>query len=112
MKKALTVLFAMALLMGFAGLAVADDSWTGFISDASCAKDYEKSSAAKHVGCAKGCISRGGSWALAMKDSHVLLEIDGKMAESHLGKLIVVKGELDEETNIVKVSGVEMAKSE
>jgi hypothetical protein len=107
MKK-LTILVAVLLIVGFSGLASAEDaSWTGFISDEACAKDYEKASADAHVACAKGCVSKGGNWALAMKEGHVVLKIDKEMAESHLGKMVVVKGTLDEATNTVKVSSVE-----
>lgn len=110
MKK-LTLLVAPLLVLGLAAFASAGDgSWTGFISDEACAKDYAKASAEKHVACAKGCISKGGNWALAMKDSHVVLEIDKDVAESHLGKMVLVKGTLDESTNTVKVSAVETAK--
>ena len=79
----------------------------GYISDSSCAKDYAKSSSDKHVACAKSCISKGGKWALSMKDSNVLLDIDKDTAEKHLGHMVTVKGTLNKETNTVKVSSVE-----
>ena len=73
------------------------------------AKDYAKASGEKHPGCAKGCISKGGKWALAMKDGLVLLDIDKETAEKHLGHPVTVKGTLDKGTNTVKVASVEMS---
>ena len=108
MRNTLTLVFAVAALVLCSAFVMAEDNWTGFISDEHCAKDYEKSSKADHVGCAKGCMSGGGNWALAMKDNHVLLDIDAEQAESHLGKLVIVKGELAQDSNTVKVTSVEV----
>lgn len=109
MKKMLPLLVAAFLLAGFAGLVSAEEgSWTGYISDEACSKDYAKASVEKHVACAKGCVSKGGKWALAMKDGHVVLDVDKDLAEKNLGMQVMVKGTLDMETNTVKVSSIEM----
>lgn len=107
MKK----LFAVAVvLVALSGVSFAEEgSWMGYVSDEACAKDYAKSSAEKHVACAKGCVSKGGKWALAMKDAMVLLDVEKETAEKNLGHMVTVKGTLDENTNTVKVSSVEMA---
>jgi hypothetical protein len=96
------------LLAGFTSFGGAADegSWTGWISDARCAADYQKSATADHAGCAKMCVKNGQGWALSMPDGLVLLAIDGADAERYLGKEVVVKGELDTGSNTVKVSSV------
>lgn len=110
MKKIFGLLIALVLLVGFSGLSLAaDGSWMGYISDANCAKDYAKSSAEKHVACAKSCVSKGASWALSMKDGMVVLDVDKDTAEKNLGQMVTVKGTLDAKTNTVKVTSVEAA---
>jgi hypothetical protein len=110
MKKTLALVVATLVLLALSGISFAEDgSWMGYISDEACAKDYAKSSAEKHVGCAKGCIAKGGKWALAMKDGLVVLDVDKDTAEKHLGHMVTVKGTLDKSTNTVKVSSVEMS---
>jgi hypothetical protein len=111
MKKTFALLVVLVVLIGFSGLSLAGDgSWMGYISDANCAKDYTKSSAEKHVACAKSCVAKGAKWALSMKDGLVVLDIDKDTVEKNLGHMVTVKGTLDESTNTVKVSSVEMAK--
>jgi len=110
MKKSFALVLASVLLLAFSSFAFAEEgSWMGYISDEACAKDYAKSSVEKHVGCAKGCIAKGGKWALAMKDGMVVLEIEKETAEKNLGHPVTVKGTLDKATNTVKVSSVEMS---
>ena len=110
MKKWLALLAIAFLCLGAGALAQAEEgSWTGYLSDASCAKDYAKSSK-DHAGCAKGCVKRGEQWALAMEDGLHILEIDAETADAHAGHHVVIKGTLDEETNTIKVSSLEMAK--
>jgi hypothetical protein len=110
MKKTFALVLATALLLGFSSLLLADEgSWMGYISDDACAKDYAKAGTEKHVACAKGCIAKGGKWALSMKDGMVLLDISKDNAEKNLGHPVTVKGTLDKATNTVKVSSVEMS---
>jgi hypothetical protein len=110
MKKIFALVIACVLLVAFSGFTFAEEgSWMGYISDAACAKNYAKSSAEKHVACAKACVAKGGSWALAMKDGLVLLDIAKDTAEKNLGHPVTVKGTLDKESNTVKVTSVEMS---
>jgi hypothetical protein len=110
MKKTSVFVLACVLLLGLSSLSLADEgSWMGYISDEACAKDYAKASGEKHPACAKGCVSKGGKWALSMKDGMVLLEIEKDTAEKNLGHPVTVKGTLDKATNTVKVSSVEMS---
>ena len=110
MKKTFALVLATFLLLLFSGFTFAEEgSWSGYISDEACAKDYAKASAEKHVACANGCVSKGGKWALAMKDGMVVLDIEKETAEKNLGHPVTVKGTLDKASNTVKVSSVEMA---
>ncbi len=111
MKKFIFLPVMVLVLAGFTSFGVAADegSWTGWISDARCAADYQKSASADHVGCAKICIKNGGQWALSMPDSALILDIDGAEAEQYLGHEVVVKGELDTASNTVKVSSVSLS---
>jgi len=111
MKKFIFLTVMVLVLAGFNSFGVAADegSWTGWISDARCAADYQKSATADHVGCAKVCIKNGGQWALSMPDGALLLAIDGAEAERYLGHEVVVEGELDTASNTVKVSSVSMS---
>ncbi len=108
-----SIFFAVLALVlaGFTSFGGAADegSWTGWISDARCAADYQKSASADHVGCAKVCVKNGGGWARSMPDGLVLLAIDGAEAEQYLGQEVVVKGELDTGSNTVKVSSVSLS---
>lgn len=110
MKKIFALALASALLLAFSSFAFAEEgSWMGYIADDACAKDYAKASVEKHVACAKGCMAKGGKWALAMKDGMVLLDLEKDTAEKNLGHPVTVKGTLDKATNTVKVSSVEMS---
>ncbi|MDA2925392.1 hypothetical protein MYX65_12235 [Acidobacteria bacterium AH-259-L09] len=111
MKKILCLTVAAILVAGFTSFSIAGDkgSWTGWIADANCAKNYEKAAKAAHVGCAQACVKKGAKWALALKDSHFILDIEGSEAEKHLGREVTVKGEFDKESNTIKVSSVGMA---
>ncbi len=111
MKKSIFLTVLAFVLVGFTSFGVAADteSWTGWISDARCAADYQKSATADHVGCAKICIKNGGQWALSMPDAALILDIDGAEAEQYLGHEVVIKGELDTASNTVKVSSVSMS---
>jgi hypothetical protein len=111
MKKVLCLSIVVVLLAGFASFALADEgSWTGWIADANCAKNYEKAAKAEHAACAKSCVSKGAGWALAMQDGMVLLDVSNEMAEQHLGHEVIVKGDLNKDTNTVKVTSIEKAK--
>lgn len=107
MSKRFLLLVSVLVVFGLAGTGLAEEkSVTGYLADANCAKDYEKASS-DHAACAKGCVSRGADWALAMPDSLVLLEIDPELADGHAGHKVTVKGDFSEKTNTLKVAELE-----
>ena len=105
----LPLVAVILLLSASSGMAADEGNWTGWLSDARCATDYAKSATADHAGCAKVCLTRGGKWALSMPNESFILEIDSGEAEQHLGHEVVVKGELDQGSNTIKVSSVSMS---
>ena len=110
MKGSKILIWATLMFVASINLGVAADagSWTGWIADENCAKDYEKSATAEHLTCAETCLKRGGKLALSTPEGHFLLDVNPALAEQHLGHEVVVEGELDTQTNTIKVSSVSM----
>jgi len=63
MKKSLTRIVAVALVLAVASFALAaDGSWTGWVTDTHCAA---KGASADHAECATKCVKdKGAKWAL------------------------------------------------
>lgn len=111
MKKTVILVAAVILCFGFTMMAQAEDgSWTGYLSDENCAKDFAKSSSGEHAACATSCVKRGAHWALSLEDSLYVLDIDAETAEAHAGHHVTIKGTMDGETKVIKVSNLEMVK--
>lgn len=107
MKRVLLALSILALVAGFAAFAAAEDTtYTGWIADEACAKDYSKAGNAGHKGCATGCLNNGGAVALASPDGFHLLDITAEKALEHLGMEVQVTGTLDEASNTIKVTSI------
>ncbi len=117
MKKLLGTGLAVAVFMGLTGsialvgtsFAVEKGSWTGWIADENCAKDSAKASKPEHKNCAASCMKRGAKPALATEKGVFLLDLGSTKAEDHLGFPVKVEGELNKETNTIKVSSVAKA---
>ena len=111
MKQSQLLIGVAILFVGFTTFGVSADegSWTGWIADETCAKDYTKAATANHAACAKTCLSRGGKVALSTQDGPFLLDFSAAQAEEHIGHEVMIKGELDPMTNTIKVSSVAMA---
>jgi hypothetical protein len=107
-KKMIGLSVAALLLSGFVsfGMAAEKGTWTGWIADENCAKNYEKAATAEHKGCAESCVSRGAKWALSTKDGAFILDMEGAKAAENLGHEVMVDGELDKDTNTIKVTAV------
>ena len=107
MKKFL--ILALALIASFAFVAVAaaeDMTYTGWVADEACAKDFAKAGNEEHKGCATACLNGGDGVALASPDGFHLLDITNEAALDHLGMEVTVMGTLDEATNTIKVTSI------
>jgi hypothetical protein len=83
-----------------AGSAFAE-SYTGWVSDAMCAKNPAKVSSADHADCAKKCIE-GGSPAVLVVDGKVYQVSNPDALKDYAGKKITVDATLDNGTLTVK----------
>ena|SRR5687768_4888591 len=108
MKKALIAIAAIALLVP--AFAAAHDhpaaSWTGWVTDDSCAA---KGANAEHASCAKKCLDGGSKLVFYNSADEKIYTLDNqKLAEEHIGHEVVVKGTA--EGNSIKVESIEAAK--
>ncbi len=108
MKKLL--ILALVLFASVAFAAAEDMTYTGWVSDEACAKDFAKAGNAEHQGCATGCLSRGGGVALVSEAGFHLLDITNEKAIENLGMEVTVMGTLDEATNTIKVTSIKASK--
>lgn len=108
MKKLL--ILALVLFASVAFAAAEDMTYTGWVSDEACAKDFAKAGNAEHKGCATGCLSRGGGVALVSEAGFHLLDITNEKAIENLGMEVTVMGTLDEATNTIKVTSIAASK--
>ena len=108
MKKLL--ILALVLFASVAFAAAEDMTFTGWVSDEACAKDFAKAGNAEHKGCATGCLSRGGGVALVSEAGFHLLDITNEKAIENLGMEVTVMGTLDEATNTIKVTSIKASK--
>jgi hypothetical protein len=97
--KRIAVLATLALTLT-AGSAFAE-SYTGWVSDAMCAKNPAKVSSADHADCAKKCIE-GGSPAVLVVDGKVYQVSNPDTLKEYAGKNITVDATLDNGTLTVK----------
>ncbi len=111
MKRSLFLTLVAVMLMAFtsSGMAADEGSWTGWLSDSHCAADYAKSATEDHTACLNMCLTGGAKWALSMEDGAFILDIESAEAKQYLGHPVVVKGELNQETQTIKVSSVSMS---
>ena len=95
------ILFVMALMVP----ALHADSWTGWITDASCG---EKGASAEHKECALRCAKRGEALALFNSADKKLYQLDDQeAAKAQVGHKVKVTGKLDGET--IKVESIDKA---
>ena len=93
MKKLATV--AAFALTFTAGTALAE-TITGVVSDAMCAKDPAKASAASHAACAKKCID-GGSPAVLIVAGKVYQVTNADKLSPYAGKTVTVDASVDKD---------------
>lgn len=108
MKK---VALVIGLMLLATTLAVAADSWTGYISDSKCGV---KGNAADHAACAEKCIGKGASAVLVTDGDNKVVNIANQDAvKGHAGHHVKVTGKLEGDSLTVdKVSMVGDEKKE
>lgn len=102
------VRFAAMSLFLFASAALYAESWTGWITDASCGA---KGAKAEHKSCALKCVERGDTLAFYNSADQKLYKLDDQAtAKEHLGHEVKVEGTLDGDT--IKVTSIAESKAE
>ena len=89
------------LALTFAATPVFAESFTGWVSDAMCAKNPAKVSSADHADCAKKCIE-GGSPAVLVVNGKVYQVSNPDMLKDHAGEKVTVDATLDNGTLTIK----------
>lgn len=96
--KRIALLATLALTFTASAFA---ETFTGWVSDAMCAKNPAKVSSADHADCAKKCIE-GGSPAVLVVGEKVYQVSNPDMLKSHAGEKVTVDATLDNGTLTIK----------
>jgi len=100
------LMLGFAVLMALAMTAMAGE-WTGYISDAGCAKKQGAKVASEgHAGCAQGCIKRGDKAVLVTEEGKIYQIANQDKVVEHAGHKVTLTGEMDGDS--IKVSDVKM----
>jgi hypothetical protein len=101
------LVFGFVALMALAMTAMAAE-WTGYISDAGCAKKQGAAKVASdgHAGCAESCIKKGDKAVLVTEDGKIYQIADQDKVKEHAGMKVTVVGDVDGDT--IKVKEVKM----
>lgn len=110
MKKLVLKALVVSIALGIASyMTAADDgSWSGWVTDTHCG---EKGAKEGHAECAVKCVKeKGGKWALynPADKSVTVMEGDGAMMEKMAGKKVKVKGSMDKDKKMIKVTSMEL----
>jgi len=89
------------LAFTFTAAPLLAESFTGWVSDAMCAKNPTKVSSADHADCAKKCIE-GGSPAVLVVNGKVYQVSNPDMLKSHAGEKVTVDATVDKDTLTIK----------
>jgi hypothetical protein len=89
------------LAITFAAAPLLAESFTGWVSDAMCAKDPAKVSSADHAACAKKCIE-GGSPAVLVVNGKVYPISNPDTLKDHAGEKVTVDATVDNGTMTIK----------
>jgi hypothetical protein len=89
------------LVLTFAAGSAFAESFTGWVSDAMCAKNPDKVSSADHAACAKKCIE-GGSPAVLVVAGKVYQVSNPDMLKEHAGEKVTVDATMDNGTLTIK----------
>jgi hypothetical protein len=88
--KELATITAIALV--FATTGAFAETYTGYVSDAMCAKDPHKASTADHADCAKTCIKGGDKPVLVVAEKTVYTITNPEILVPHAGEKVTVEG--------------------
>lgn len=94
MKKLVVALVFVLSLFAMSAMA---GEWTGYISDASCAKDTAKAASDAHAKCAQGCAKKGQALVL-VTDGKVVKIANQDKVQDHAGHKVTITGKLDGDT--------------
>jgi hypothetical protein len=89
------------LALTFTAASAFAESFTGWVSDAMCAKNPSKVSSADHADCAKKCIE-GGSPAVLVVDGKVYQVSNPDTLNKYAGQKVTVDATLDKGTLTIK----------
>jgi len=89
MKKLATL---TAIALAFASTGAFAATYTGYVSDAMCAKDPHKVSSADHADCAKKCIAGGEKPVLVVAEKTVYTITNPEILVPHAGEKVTVEG--------------------
>ncbi|HTO75196.1 MAG TPA: hypothetical protein VMQ61_03900 [Thermoanaerobaculia bacterium] len=111
MRKLVSRIAAIALLVGAASFALAADmgSWSGWITDTDCGA---KGASASHAACAAKCVKeKGAKYALYNpSDKSMWVLSDQSGAAKMAGKMVTVKGTADAAKKTITVASMEEKK--
>ena len=107
-----TVLVAgiAALLVGI-GVAAADGTWTGQISDSMCGANHTEAKHEKRISdrdCALACAAKGGQYVLVSEGKVYKLTNHDADLKTHAGHMVNVTGDMKGDT--IRVSKLEMSR--
>ncbi len=106
MKKLVSRTLVLAVALGIASLAFGQEgSWTGWVTDTQCGA---KGANAKHAECAAKCVKeKGAKYALYTAADKGVWELsDQEGAAKMSAKEVTVKGTLDKDKKMIKVSSM------
>ena len=89
------------LALTFTAAPLLAESFTGWVSDAMCAKGPAKVASADHAACAKKCIE-GGSPAVLVVNGKVYPISNPDMLKGHAGDKVTVDASVDNGTLTIK----------
>lgn len=99
--------FTMALGLSLCGVSAFAEEWTGYISDAKCAKAHTDGSE-KAMKCVAACVKGGVAPVFIVDDKIIKIDKDSQSkVMEHLGHKVTVTGDLKDDT--VTIASVKMA---
>ncbi len=91
-----------ALALSFTATGAFAATYTGYVSDAMCAKDPHKVYSADHAACSKKCISGGEKAVFVVGGEKVYTLTNPEILVPHAGEKITVEGSVKGDALTVK----------